>query len=103
MEDSLIITYDNCPPDVQTLMVAREENKRIRLLNTIQGDNAFAIYHLLVGNGIIKEREMFKEIIFQLKCVKEHLKFVSQTTDKSVDFDIKVLDGLVSQLETQTF
>lgn len=103
MEDSLIITYDNCQPDAQTLMVAREENKRIRVLNTIQGDNAFVIYHLLVGNGIIKEKEASKEIVFQLKCIKEHLKFVSQTTDKSVDFDIKVLDGLISQLETQTF
>ena len=103
MEDCLIVSYDSCPPDVPTLMVAQEENKRVRVLNTIQGDNAFAIYHLLVGNGIIKEKEMFKEIIFQLKCIKEHLKFVSQTTDKSVDFDVKLLDGLISQLETQTF
>lgn len=39
--------------------------------------------------------------MFQLKCIKEHLKFISQTTDKSVDFDIKVLDGCISQIETQ--
>lgn len=40
-----------------------------------------------------------KEIIFQLNCIKEHLKHISKTTDKSVDFDIDVLEGCVSQLE----
>ena len=99
--DCLFVGYDHSS-DGSILTIAREENQRVRVLNTIQGDNAFAIYHLLVGNGIIKEKEMFKEIMFQLKCIKEHLKFVSQTTDKSVDFDIKVLDGCISQLETQT-
>lgn len=39
------------------------------------------------------------EIMFQLKCVQEHLKFISRTTDKSVDFDIQVLDGCITQLE----
>lgn len=99
--DCLFVGYDHSS-DGSVLTIAREENEKVRVLNTIQGDNAFAIYHLLVGNGIIKENEMFKEIMFQLKCIKEHLKFVSQTTDKSVDFDIKVLDECISQLETQT-
>lgn len=48
-----------------------------------------------------KERRDYdiNEIIFQLKCIKEHLKFISLTTDKSVDFDIQVLNGCISQLE----
>lgn len=40
-----------------------------------------------------------EETLFQLKCIKEHLKFVSETTDKSVDFDIKVLDGCINQIK----
>ena len=40
-----------------------------------------------------------EEVIFQLKCVKEHLDFISQNEDKSVDFDIQVLDACISQLE----
>ena len=40
-----------------------------------------------------------EETLFQLKCIKEHLKFVSETTDKSVDFDIKALDGCINQIE----
>ena len=49
MEDSLIITYDNCPPDVPTLMIARRERNKIRVLNTIQGDEAYGMYHYLIG------------------------------------------------------
>ncbi|MDD5980166.1 MAG: hypothetical protein PUC23_03540 [bacterium] len=98
--DCLIVGYDYSS-DGNALTIAREENGRVRVLNTIQGDVAFAVYHLLVGNGIIKENKTAEEIMFQLKCIKEHLKFISQTTDKSVDFDIKVLDGCISQIETQ--
>lgn len=42
------------------------------------------------------------EVIFQLQCVKEHLKFVSKTIDKSVDFDTQVLDGCIAEIEKWT-
>lgn len=38
------------------------------------------------------------EIIEQLKCVKEHLKWI-KTEYIPVDFDIEVLDGCIAQLE----
>lgn len=95
-----MVGYDHSS-DGSVLTIAREENERVRVLNTFQGDNAFAIYHLLVGDGTLKENEMVKEIMFQLRCIKEHLKFVSQTTDKSVDFDIQVLEGCIAQFEAQ--
>ena len=57
MEDSLIITYYNCPPDVPTLMIARKERNKIRVLNTIQGDQAFGMYHCLTGGAELKERQ----------------------------------------------
>ena len=62
--DCLFVGYDHSS-DGSVLTIAREENERVRVLNTIQGDNAFVIYHLLVGNGIIKEKEMFKEIMLK--------------------------------------
>lgn len=39
-----------------------------------------------------------KEIIFQLKCVREHLKWI-KTEYNPVDFDINVLTTCISQLE----
>lgn len=50
-DDSLIVTYDSCPPDVPTLCVARQEGNKVKILNTIQGDVAFGIYEYLKGNG----------------------------------------------------
>ena len=38
------------------------------------------------------------EIIFQLKCIKEHLNFIKPEYN-SVDFDISVLEGCITQLE----
>lgn len=38
------------------------------------------------------------KIIEQLKCVKEHLKWI-KTEYIPVDFDIEVLDGCIAQLE----
>lgn len=99
MEDSLIITYDSCPPDVPTLIVARKDKYDMTMLNKFQDKDAFGIYHLLTGDGTIEWNKGINETIFQLKCIKEHLKFVSQTTDKSVDFDIKVLDWCISEVE----
>lgn len=51
MNDTLMIFYDNCPPDAPTLCVAKESDKGFFVLNTIQGDQAFGAYHLLVGGA----------------------------------------------------
>lgn len=99
-EDCLLVSYDNSS-DTSVLTVSRDENGRIRVLNTMQGDSAFGIYCLLTGYAIMKNKEVFNDIMFQLKCIKEHLKFVSKTTDDSVGFDIEVLNTCISQLETQ--
>jgi preprotein translocase subunit Sss1 len=40
-----------------------------------------------------------KEVICQLNYIKEHLKFVSRTTEQSVDFDVEVLGNCVAMLE----
>lgn len=99
-EDCLMVTYDNSS-DTSILTVSREENGRTRVLNTLKGDSAFGIYYLLTNYATIKNNEIFNDIVFQLKCVKEHLKFVSNTTDDSVNFDIEVLNTCISQLETE--
>lgn len=97
--DCLLVGYDHSS-DGTALTVARNENGVVRVLNTIYDDVAFGIYEYLKGNAFITtNNEKVEEIIFQLKCIKEHLKFVSQTTDKSVDFDIQVLDGCIARLE----
>lgn len=56
-EDNLIVTYDCCPPDVPTLCIARKEGNKVRILNTIQGDIAFGMYHYLTGGAELKERQ----------------------------------------------
>jgi len=56
MEDCLIISYDSCPPDVPTLMVARKEENKVRVLNTIQGDAAMGVYYCLTGYADLKEK-----------------------------------------------
>ena len=99
MEDSLIITYDSCPPDAPTLMVARKDKFDMTILNKFQDRDAFGMYHLLTGGATIEFNKGMNEVIFQLKCIKEHLKFVSKTTDNSVDFDIQVLDGCITEVE----
>lgn len=50
-EDSLIVTYDCCSPDAPTLCIARKEKDKVKVLNTIQGDEAFGIYHYLTGGA----------------------------------------------------
>ena len=80
MEDSLIITYDNCPPDVPTLMIARREGDKIIVLNTIQGDEAFGMYHYLTnGAELVLSRDIIKKPIeigkygFGCPCCNEDL------------------------------
>lgn len=47
-----------------------------------------------------KERnEYIEDVIFQLNCIKEHLKFIYKTADKSVDFDMEVIDTCISNLK----
>jgi hypothetical protein len=54
MTDSLLISYDNCPPDYPTLIVARKDKYDTTMLKTIQGDEAFGIYHYLIGGAELK-------------------------------------------------
>lgn len=51
MNDELIITYENCPPDMHILIVARKDKYDMTMLNKIQGDKAFKIYEYLKGNA----------------------------------------------------
>lgn len=55
MQHSLILTYDNSSKDVPTLCVAQKEGNRIRVLNTIQGNEAFGVYHYLTGGATITD------------------------------------------------
>lgn len=64
MEDSLIIAYDSCPPDFQTLIVARKYGHDMAILNKIQGDAAFGIYHYLTGGAeLINEKDIPKKVV----------------------------------------
>jgi len=64
MNDSLIVTYDNCPPDVPTLIVARKDKHDFTVLNKIQGDAAFGIYHYLTGGAELKSsKEIPKKVV----------------------------------------
>jgi hypothetical protein len=60
-EDSFIITYDCCPPDAPTLCVARREGDKMRVLNTIQGDEALYGYAWLIGFATLKEQTRRKK------------------------------------------
>lgn len=64
MEDSLIISYDNCPPDVPTLIVAKKYGQDFTMLNKIQGDIAFGIYQYLTGGAELKSaRDIPKKVV----------------------------------------
>lgn len=54
MDDTLMIFYDNRPPDAPTLCVVKESNKGFWVLNQIQGDAAFGVYHYLTGGAEMK-------------------------------------------------
>lgn len=59
-ENSLIVTYDHCSPDAPTLCIARKEGDKVRVLNTIQGDIAFGMYHYLTGGAELKNKEIIR-------------------------------------------
>lgn len=60
-EDSFIVTYDCCSPDAPTLCVARKERNKVKVLNTIQGDEALYGYAWLTGFATMKERTKQKK------------------------------------------
>lgn len=79
-ENSLIVTYDYCSPDAPTLCIARKEKDKVRILNTIQGDAAFGMYHYLTGGAELKNvKEIAKKPIeidkyrFGCPCCNEDL------------------------------
>lgn len=89
-QDSLIITFDDCPPYFATLYVAREDKHDITILNKFQGDVARRIYDYLSGRVYdnfvaqaikeLKEQEVpphiRKKIIDALcNCVIENMKY----------------------------
>lgn len=61
MEDCLVITYDCCSSDAATLCVARKEKDKVKVLNTIQGDEALYGYAWLTGLAMFKERTKQKK------------------------------------------
>ena len=90
MTDSLILIYDNCPPDVPTLMVARRDKYDMTFLKNIQGDEAYKIYDYLSGNvddrlvgQVIKELKrqevpvhIIKKVVDSLcQCIIENTKY----------------------------
>lgn len=50
-EDGLIVTYDVCASDTPTLCVGRKDGNQVKIINTIQGDQAVGAYHLLTGGA----------------------------------------------------
>lgn len=71
-DNCLIVTYDCCPPDVPTLCVAKKEGDKVRILNTIQGDIAFGMYHYLTGGAELVD----KKIIRCRDCDVPHNKWI---------------------------
>ncbi len=51
MADNLIVVYDCYRPDTPTLHIARKEEGKIRIIHTMQGEEALYTYVLLTGNA----------------------------------------------------
>ena len=74
MNDSLIIVYDSCPPDVPTLIVARKDKIDMTMLNKIQGDSAFRVYNYLTGGSeLINEKDIPKKVISYSDDESDHV------------------------------
>ena len=73
MNDTLMVFYDSCPPDVPTLCVAKEANEGFNVLNMIQGDEAFGVYYYLVNGAELKSvKEIPKKPIGDLHSVPHY-------------------------------
>lgn len=59
-EDSLIVTYDHCSPNVPTLCVARKDGDKVKVLNSIQGEVAFGMYHYLTSGAYLVNKEIIR-------------------------------------------
>ena len=73
MEDSLIVTYDYCSPDVPTLCIARQKGGEVEVINIIQGEAAFGIYAYLMGYAQLRDkRDFVKKPIGDLHSVPHY-------------------------------
>ena len=64
MLEGLLISYEDCPPDVATLVVAKTEADRIKIVNTLKGSVASELYHYLTGGAeMISLKEIAKKPI----------------------------------------
>lgn len=66
MEDCLIISYDCHSKDATTLVVLKKEGDQVRVLNTIQGDQAFGMYHYLTGGAVLTDYNLTNVLADQL-------------------------------------
>lgn len=74
MNDTLMIFYDNYPPDVPTLCVAKEADKGFFVLNKIQGDEAFGIYCYLTGGAELKStKEIPQKVVSYSDDESDHV------------------------------
>ena len=72
-EDSLIVTYDYCSPDVPTLCIAKVDEDEVEILNIVQGDEAFEVYHYLTGDAELKHsKDIPKKPIGDLNSVPHY-------------------------------
>ena len=72
MEDCLIIGYDHSS-DGTSLVVARNEDGTLVVLNEIRGDAAFGIYHYLTGGAELKNiKDIPKKPIGDLNSVPNY-------------------------------
>lgn len=98
MDDTLMIFYDDRPPDVPTLCVAKEADKGFWVLNKIQGNEAFGIYHYLTNGAELKSaREISKKpelIDGRFKCPSCHsndraLNYYCDICGQKIDWDFE--------------
>ena len=57
MSDSLILTYDNNSKDAPTLVIARQERNRVKILNVLHDNQAIGMYYYLTGSATLIEKE----------------------------------------------
>lgn len=50
MEDSLVIGFDHCPPNIATLVVARKKGEKLVVINRLWDSEAADVYLKLISN-----------------------------------------------------